>query len=155
MSKNVLQLPLLCSVLWIFNDFLNVRYVVIPELKRLNGGDLAGITWTQDGAPSHTANRVMDYLDGQFGPNVISGRSRRGTDWPARSPDLNPLDFAIWGLLDEHVYKPKATSKQNLVDKITNSIMALTPQYLQKVGRSVRGRARKCIQAQGKYFEDN
>jgi hypothetical protein len=33
--------------------------------------------------------------------------------------------------------------------------MALTPQYLQKVGRSVIGRARKCIQAQGKYIEDN
>jgi len=25
--------------------------------------------------------------------------------WPANSPDLNPVDFQIWGKLQEHVYR--------------------------------------------------
>ena len=62
----------------------------------MNGGNLDNIVWTQDGAPPHTANRVIDYLDGQFGEKVISKRSLQGMEWPARSPDFNPLDFSVW-----------------------------------------------------------
>ena len=25
--------------------------------------------------------------------------------WPANSPDLNPVDYRIWGLLQERVYR--------------------------------------------------
>ena len=73
--------------------------MVIPELKRYNGGNLNNIIWTQDGAPPHTTRRVINYLDSQFGENVVSRRSIQGQEWPARSPDLNPLDFSVWGNL--------------------------------------------------------
>jgi len=25
--------------------------------------------------------------------------------WPANSPDLNPVDYCIWGVMQEHVYR--------------------------------------------------
>jgi len=56
--------------------------------------------WTlqQDGAPSHTAKNTIDFL------------SRENIDfiepdmWPPNSPDLNPVDYSIWGALQQRVY---------------------------------------------------
>jgi len=33
--------------------------------------------------------------------------------WPANSPDLNPVDYSVWGTLQEKVYK---TCKTDLDD---------------------------------------
>jgi len=45
----------------------------------------------QDGAPAHNSRVAREYLDTHFAPRLIttSGPVR----WPARSPDLTPLDF--------------------------------------------------------------
>ena len=50
-------------------------------------------------ASSHTARNTIAYLRAQnvafIEPNL----------WPPNSPDLNPVDYAIWGALQERVYK--------------------------------------------------
>ena len=51
----------------------------------------------QDGATVHVTDANMLYLDRQFDGRVISRRAVRGVDWPARSSNLNPLDFCMWG----------------------------------------------------------
>ena len=75
------------------------RNSCIPEVKQINP-QMPNTTqlcyWQQDGASIHTTDRVMRYLDGQFGPRVISRKKIQGTDWPPRSPDLNPCDFFLW-----------------------------------------------------------
>ena len=43
----------------------------------------------------------MDYLDQQFGANMVAKDSRQGENWAPRSPDLNPLDFSIWAAIDK------------------------------------------------------
>lgn len=50
----------------------------------------------QDGAPPHYAASVRQYLNLQY-PGRWIGR-RGPMEWPARSPDLTPLDFFLWGL---------------------------------------------------------
>lgn len=45
----------------------------------------------QDGAPPHFSINVRQYLNTIY-PNRWIGR-RGPTEWPARSPDLTPLDF--------------------------------------------------------------
>ena len=80
-----------------------LQYSVLPELRRWNGGNLDRLWWQQDGATVHVTDVNMRYLDTQFGPRVISRRPIRGIDWPARSPDLNPLDFCLWGYLKSKV----------------------------------------------------
>jgi len=49
--------------------------------------------WTlqQDGAPSHTARNTIAYLRRQ---NITFIEPDM---WPPNSPDLNPVDYAIWG----------------------------------------------------------
>ena len=49
--------------------------------------------WThqQDGAPSHTAKNTINYLKRE---NVSFIKPQM---WPPNSPDLNPVDYAVWG----------------------------------------------------------
>jgi len=56
--------------------------------------------WTlqRDGAPSHTARNTINFLH-EENVNFIEPEM-----WPLNSPDLNPVDYAIWGALQEKVY---------------------------------------------------
>ena len=56
-------------------------------------------TVQQDGARIHTAKSTLSFL-GKNVPDYISKE-----DWPANSPDLNPLGYSIWGAMDELAYR--------------------------------------------------
>ena len=90
-----------------------IRHKCVPELKQINGGSLDGMWFQQDGAKVHRTTKVLKYLDGQFGERMDS---IKGQDWPARSPDLNPLDFFAWDYIKSRVFRPKP---------VTNEIMKL------------------------------
>lgn len=50
-----------------------------------------------DGAPAHFSMLAREFLTVTYGDRWIG---RGGPHlWPARSPDLNPLDFFLWGHL--------------------------------------------------------
>jgi transposase len=51
--------------------------------------------YMHDGAPPHTSVAVTNFLNNVY-PNRWIG-NRGPIPWPARSPDLNPLDFFIMG----------------------------------------------------------
>lgn len=52
----------------------------------------------QDGAPSHTSRSTIRYLQENC-PEFIEPEL-----WPPNSPDLNPVDYSIWGILESMVY---------------------------------------------------
>ena len=51
-----------------------VRYNCIPKLKAMNNGTLAGQYWQQDGAKVNRTNKVLTYLDEQFGARMLAIR---------------------------------------------------------------------------------
>jgi len=55
--------------------------------------------WTlqQVGAPSHTANNTISYLKRE---NVSFIELQM---WLPNSPDLNPVDYAVWGALQQQI----------------------------------------------------
>ncbi|KAG1667495.1 RWD domain-containing protein 4 [Nymphon striatum] len=53
--------------------------------------------FTQDGAPSHTSNVTQQWCKSHF-----SGFWDKNA-WPPSSPDANPMDFAIWSILESDV----------------------------------------------------
>ena len=67
----------------------------------------------QDGAPAHTSKQAQDWLE-RHCPDFINK-----DEWPPNSPDLNPLDFSIWGVMldkyDKHSPKPKTTAELKIV----------------------------------------
>ena len=59
------------------------------------------IWFQQDGAAAHYGREAGAYLDTQF-PHMWIGK-RGEIEWPARSPDLKPLDYFLWGYLKSKV----------------------------------------------------
>ncbi|GFU74329.1 DUF4817 domain-containing protein [Trichonephila clavipes] len=63
---------------------------VVPCL--IQRGQIANVTFMQDGATSHTANTVKAFLIQTFGEDRIVSRRWR-YPWPPRFSDLTPADF--------------------------------------------------------------
>ena len=66
---------------------------LLPDIRRISGDRLQ-----QDDARSHSARHTIQFLD-QHVPAYIEPEH-----WPANSPDLNPVDYRIWGALQQRVY---------------------------------------------------
>lgn len=130
-----------------------LQYHVLPELRHWNGGSLATLVWQQDGAPCHVTNRNMRYLDSQFGDRVVSRNSIQGRDWPARSPDLNPLDYFLWGYLKSKVYSPWPRNLDDLETNIRREVRNLQPAMIRRAIMEIKVRAQKCLNARGGHFE--
>ncbi|KAJ4428366.1 hypothetical protein ANN_24385 [Periplaneta americana] len=99
---------------------------------------------------SRTARR---YLDRRFPDRWIS---RGGSiAWPPRSPDLNPLDFYLWGHLKSLVYSSPVPDLESLRNRIVacSEDIRNTPGVWDRVRRSMRHRCEVCIQARGGHFE--
>ena len=71
-----------------------------------------------DGAPAHFSVVLRNYLQTVY-PNRWIGRGGP-QEWPPRSPDLNSLDFILWGHLKTLVY----TSPINTVEQLREIIVA-------------------------------
>lgn len=72
------------------------------------------ITFQQDGAPPHYTVQVRQFLNERF-PGRWIGR-RGAIEWPARSPDLNPLDFFSGDILNQE-FTPLNPKMQKNCDK--------------------------------------
>ena len=130
-----------------------LQYNVLPELRVWNGGNLDNLFWQQDGAPCHVTARNMQYLDSQFHDRVISRKSLNGRDWPARSPDLNPLDYFLWGYLKSKVYCPKPNTLLELEANIQHEVRRISAAMILTVILDLKRRAGKGLLANGGYFE--
>ena len=76
--------------------------------------------FAQDGAPSHRANTVQDYLT-----RKLKRRFIRAEEWPPSSPDLNPLDYFYWDLVKKKVYGGRfgnAFESENALKKRINQV---------------------------------
>ena len=99
-------------------------------------------------------NANIAYLERQFGVRLVSRRTQIGLDWPARSPDLNPLDFFLWGYLKSLVYNPRPATLDELERNITQAIAGLDPAMINRAILDIRARCHACIAAQGGHFEN-
>ncbi|GFW60768.1 transposable element Tcb1 transposase [Trichonephila clavipes] len=99
-----------------------------PEL---NNHDVQELWFQQDGATCHTARATIDLLKDTLGDRLIS---RFGpVNWPARSCDLTPLDYFLWGYVKSLVYADKPQTLDHLEDNIRRVIADIRPQMLEKV----------------------
>jgi hypothetical protein len=74
--------------------------------------------------------------------------------WPPRSPDLNPSYYHVWGYTKTIVYAHKVNTRGELLQRIIKAARNINnAAVLRKVTSSLVTRVRKCIQADGEYFE--
>lgn len=117
----------------------------IPIAARLR------LWYQQDGAPAHFARDVRTFLNRQF-PNQWIGRAGPFL-WPPRSPDLNPLDFFLWGYIKDIVYSEAPTTRLNMMDRIRRACESITPEILRNVKSNFRRRLLLCLENNGTQFE--
>ena len=119
---------------------------VVPNLPNNN------LIFMQDGATPHTANIVKDFLRQQFGENLIGLGFQR--EWPPRSPDLNPLDFFLWGYLKLRVFRRKPSTIDQLKDFIVMEINCIEAELLARAVESLSDRCLAVICENGNHIEN-
>ena len=69
------------------------------------------------------------------------------------SPDLNPVDYKIWGLLQERVYKTNIKDIDELRGRIVEEWDKLDQRIIDNAVGQRRQRLRACVAADGGQFE--
>ena len=85
-----------------------LRNKIVRRIMEITGDNFQNIWFQQDRAAAHYDKEVRVYLDTQF-PHRWIGR-RGEIEWPARSPDLTPLDYFLWGYFKSKVYSTQPQS---------------------------------------------
>lgn len=132
-------------------SYLNMlRNFFVPQLQQVPGL-IRRANFQQDGAPPHFALDVRAYLDQTF-PDRWIGRAGP-LAWPPRSPDLNPLDFYLWGHIKTSVYRTKPRNIDELKQRITDSVAAIPAAHLHNAFREFEHRIRLIIVNNGAHVE--
>lgn len=137
------------------DSYLDMIYnFLLPELHRL-GYDSIQVCYMHDGAPAHYTQEVRDCLDEQFECWIGRGEgTNRLLAWPPRSPDLNMLDFYLWGYLNHKVHMTQNNSADDIRRKLNEIIPLISVETLDRVQRNLVKRLRLCASLNGSTFEN-
>ena len=105
----------------------------------------------QDGAPAHNYRGTYQLLNTIFNNQWIG--TNGPIQWPPRSPDLNPLDYFMWGNLKNKIYKQRYENIDALKTAVREKINQIDGRTILKTVRAVEKRAQKCIEQRGGVFE--
>ena len=117
-----------------------------PELDQV--GD---VIFQQDGAPPHWGLRVRRSLDMRF-PGQWIGRGGP-IPWPARSPDVTPLDFFFWGYVKDLVFQTPVADIDDLTTRIREVIATVNVNMLANTWNNLKRRLEYLRDNEGAHYE--
>ena len=90
--------------------------VLEPTVRGLNTTLFRNKHWAfqQDSAPAHKAGSKQVWLEGHV-PDFIST-----AEWPSSSPELNPLDYKLWSVLEGNV----CMKRHPTIDSLKRSLVS-------------------------------
>lgn len=108
-----------------------------------------GRPWTfqQDWAPAHGAKYTMDSL------KTLKVDTWTKDLWPSNSPDLNPMDFSVWSMLEQRASATAHTSVDTLKGALVKAWEEITLEELAACVQNFEKRLRACVRARGGHFE--
>ena len=122
-----------------------------PQLQGFEPFEEGSLFFQQDGATPHTSKIACDYLRQIFPGKLIS---RRGDiNWPARSPDLTPLDYWLWGDVKSKVYTAPIASLSELRTRIEEEIGRISAATRQNAIGGFGSRLQLLLEVAGKHIE--
>ena len=108
-------------------------------------GDL--FTFQQDNAPAHRAGDTVEFLSRNT-PDFISPLL-----WLTNSPDLNPVDYEVWGVLQQRAYRSRIPDVDHLKQRLIEEWRCFDQNIIDRAVRQWRVRLRACVRANGGHFE--
>jgi len=123
--------------------------ILEPVVKQAGHTMFENQHWTfqQDGAPAHRSNVTQTWLKDNI-PSFITREQ-----WPPNSPDLNPLDFSIWGILQARVGSTSHCSIDTLKKTLVREWNKIPQEHLCAAVHDFRPRLNACISKRGGHFE--
>lgn len=121
--------------------------VVKPAGQRIFGN--RQWSFQQDSAPAHSAKNTQAFCAANF-PDFI-----KSSDWPSSSPDLNVMDYAIWGILEARVNATKHRTLDALKRAVKREWDKLSMHLIRTAVSFWRRRLQACVDANGGRFERN
>jgi transposase len=122
-----------------------LRIVVHPWMEAVASG--RPYIFQQDGAPAHTSHLIQNWLS----DNVDMFWSK--DFWPPNSPDLNPLDYYVWSVVERQTNKSRHPNVASLRAAIEAAFAAMDRDHLKTACSRFRARIEGVIEAQGGYIE--
>jgi len=119
--------------------------MLLPDIRHVSGTEF--FVFQQDSAPAHRAKDTVALLKTET-PDFIPP-----TLWPPNSPDLNPVDYCVWSVLQERVYRTKVDNVVDLKQRIVAEWAALDHSVIASAIAQWRLRLRACVRAGGGHFE--
>lgn len=120
---------------------------MIPQMDRRTNGE--GYLFMQDGARAHTAQLTLDKLDKQKQLSLLQPEN-----WPPNSPDLNPVDFGIWGLLEQNVYRGRRiTDIESLKEALVYEWNRIPQETIDNCINAFRPRLKRVVEVGGGHIE--
>jgi len=117
---------------------------LLPGIRSI-AGDM--FLFQQDSVPAHRARDTVELLRRET-PQFISPNM-----WPANSPELNPVDYSIWGMLQERVYRVPICDTDELRKRLVATWAEFQHNVMDDAVDQWRKRLEACIRAEGGHFE--
>ncbi len=125
------------------------REILVKVVKPAGQRIFKSKPWTfqQDSAPAHSAKINQTWCEAHL-PDFI-----KSSEWPPSSPDLNVMDYSIWGILGPKVNATKHKSLDSLKRAISREWEKLPMEVVCSAVNSWRRRLKACVDANGGRFE--
>lgn len=120
---------------------------LLPYLRCLPQNERRKVMFMQDNAPSHASQFTKAFLqDNGFSGNKLM-------DWPAASPDLNPIEN-FWSLFKQKLYAngKQFSNKTELWHGITTTFAKMDKSIIPKLIGSMDNRVVSVIRKNGNYI---
>jgi hypothetical protein len=101
----------------------------------------------QDTAPAHKANETQEFLSEEC-PDFITK-----AEWPPYSPDLNPMDYSVWSILEAKACAKPHKTIESLKRALLKAWDEIPLETLVKIADNIPTRLQACVEAEGGYFE--
>ena len=134
-----------------FTDFFSAasRYhndvILLPAIRRVSGNDY--VPAAQCSGTPRRARATVELLRQEM-PNILAPSL-----WPPTNPDLSPMDYEIWAVIQHRVYHRQIHSVDELKRRLIDVWCGLQRSIFDEAIDQWRGRHRARIHAKGGHFE--
>ena len=116
---------------------------LLPDIRQLANF----YVFQQDSAPAHGGRETIELLTMET-PEFIPP-----TFWPPNTSDLNPVNYKLWSVMQEKVYKKRIKDTDELHARILTAWDEMDQRISDAAIRQWRTRLHTCIKAKGGHFE--
>ena len=126
-----------------YRDVMLAQHL-LPQMRHIAGNMFV---FQQDSAPAHRARETIEYLSRNtpyfIGPEM----------WPPNSPDLNPVDYSIWSVMEQRVYQNRIQNTDELRQRLLSVWNDLEQHLIDTAIDQWRRRLATCVREKGSHFE--